>query len=423
MATSIPARTMRAPGEVAALLGAESRPRWRRAVRLTLLVIVLAAVVSVALRLARGFGPGQEPRYRTAAVTRGDLRVTITATGTLQATTTVEVGAEVSGRILKMTVDANDPVKKGQVLAVINPELLVAAVDQAAAQLKVSAAAIRVAEATRDETKLAADRALAQTKAGIGAQKDLEAANAAYARAVAQVLSAQASAALARAALVSARSTLDKATILSPIDGVILSRSMEPGQTVTAGFSTPVLFKIAENLTHMRLDVDVDEADVGRAREGQEASFTVDAYASRSFPSKVLLLLNEPTTSSNVVTYKGRLAVDNDERLLRPGMTATATIVASVEHDVVLVPNAALRFVPPAVGGGPGGPPGMGGPKRAGEVVDKDRKSLYVVEPTALRRVAVRVGATDGISTELLSDEVGPGTQLAVDTLGEGATQ
>jgi len=135
----------------------------------------------------------------------------------------------------------------------------------------------------------------------------------------------------------------------------------------------------------------------------------------------VLLLLNEPTTSSNVVTYKGRLAVDNDERLLRPGMTATATIVASVEHDVVLVPNAALRFVPPTVGGGPGGPPGMGGPKRAGEVVDKDRKSLYVVEPTGLRRVAVRVGATDGTNTELLSDEIGPGTQLAVDTLGEGA--
>ncbi len=423
MATSSPARTMASPSDVAALLGAESRPRWRRVMRLALLVIVLAAAVSVALRLARGLGPGQEPRYRTAAVTRGDLRVTITATGTLQATTTVEVGAEVSGRILKMTVDANDPVKKGQVLAVINPELLVAAVDQAAAQLKVSAAAIRVAEATRDETKLAADRALAQTNAGIGAQKDLEAADAAYARAVAQVVSAQASTALARAALVSAKSTLDKATILSPINGVILSQSMEPGQTVTAGFSTPVLFKIAENLTRMRLDVDVDEADVGRAREGQDASFTVDAYASRSFPSKVLLLLNEPTTSSNVVTYKGRLAVDNDERLLRPGMTATATIVASIEHNAVLVPNAALRFVPPTVGGGPGGPPGMGGPKRAGEVVDKDRKSLYVVEPTGLRRVAVRAGATDGISTELLSDEVGPGTQLAVDTLGEGAIQ
>jgi len=382
---------------------------------------VIAAVVAVALGLRQGLRPPRDSKFRVAPVTRGDLRVTITATGTLQATTTVEVGAEVSGRILKMTVDANDPVKKGQVLAVINPELLAAAVDQAAAQLEASRAAIRVAEATRDETQLAADRARAQSKEGIGSQKDLEAALAAAARAVAQVASANASTALARAALVSARSTLDKATIISPIDGVVLSRSMEPGQTVTAGFSTPVLFKIAEDLTHMRLDVDVDEADVGRAREGQEASFTVDAYPARSFPSRVLLLLNEPKTSSNVVTYKGRLAVDNDERLLRPGMTATATIVASVEHDVVLAPNAALRFVPPTVGPGAGGPPGMGGPKHAGEVVDKDRKGVYVVEPTGLRRVAVRVGATDGTNTELLSDEIGPGTQLAVDTLGEGA--
>jgi len=423
MATSIPAPQTGAPGDVAGLLGTEGRPRSRWVRRLTILLLVIAAVVAVALGLRQGLRPPRDSKFRVAPVTRGDLRVTITATGTLQATTTVEVGAEVSGRILKMTVDANDPVKKGQVLAVINPELLAAAVDQAAAQLEASRAAIRVAEATRDETQLAADRARAQSKEGIGSQKDLEAALAAAARAVAQVASANASTALARAALVSARSTLDKATIISPIDGVVLSRSMEPGQTVTAGFSTPVLFKIAEDLTHMRLDVDVDEADVGRAREGQEASFTVDAYPARSFPSRVLLLLNEPKTSSNVVTYKGRLAVDNDERLLRPGMTATATIVASVEHDVVLVPNAALRFVPPTVGGGPGGPPGMGGPKRAGEVVDKDRKSLYVVEPTGPRRVAVRVGATDGISTELLSDEVGPGTQLAVDTLSEEAIQ
>lgn len=418
MPSSTTAPPAAAGDEIAALLGTERRPRRRWVIRLTLLLVTLTILAASALRAARRGGPGAGPKFRTAAVARGDLRVTITATGTLQATTTVEVGAEVSGRILEMKVDANDLVKKGQLLAVIDPEQLRAAVDQASAQLAAADAAIRQAEVTRDETRLAAERARAQIKEGLASQKDLEAAVAESSRAQAGVSSAVANAALARAALVSARSKLDKATIVSPIDGVVLSRSMEPGQTVTAGFSTPVLFKIAEDLTRMRLDVDVDEADVGRAREGQEASFTVEAYPSRSFPSRVLLLLNEPKTSSNVVTYQGRLSVDNTDRLLRPGMTATATIVSDLKPDVVLIPNAALRFVPPAEGPGPGGPPGMGGPRHAGEVVDKDRKTAYVVEPTGLRKVAVRVGATDGTSTELLSDEIQPGVQLAVDTLG-----
>lgn len=416
MAASPPASMAGAPDEIAALLGKPRRPRAGLGVRLTLLFFTLG-VVAAAFPLAWRRGSGRGPSYRTAEVTRGDLRVTITATGTLQATTTVEVGAEVSGRILEMTVDANDHVKRGQVMARIDPELLRAAVDQAAAQLAAAEASIREAQATRNETRLAADRAHAQVKEGLTAQKDLEAAIAAAARAEAQVASATANAALARAALVSAKSKLDKAAIVSPIDGIVLSRSMEPGQTVTAGFSTPVLFKIAEDLTRMRLEVDVDEADVGRAREGQEASFTVEAYPARVFASRVLLLLNEPKTSSNVVTYKGRLAVDNGEGLLRPGMTATATIVADRKPSIVLVPNAALRFVPPVEGPGLGGPPGTA-PKRAGQVVDKDRKNVYVVEASGLGRVAVRVGATDGTNTELLSDEIAPGTQLAVDTIG-----
>ena len=417
MATSTAPPTAVALDDVAALLGMERRPARRWGLRLAWLFVGLAVLAALSFFALRRGGAGSGPKFRTTEVARGDLRVTITATGTLQATTTVEVGAEVSGRILEMRVDANDRVKKGQVLAVIDPEQLRAAVDQASAQLAAADASIRQARATRGETKLGAARAHAQVEEGLTSQKDLEAAVAAASRADAQVASAVANAALARASLVSARSKLDKATIVSPIDGVVLSRSMEPGQTVTAGFSTPVLFKIAEDLTRMRLDVDVDEADVGRAREGQEASFTVEAYPSRSFPSRVLLLLNEPKTSSNVVTYQGRLSVDNADRLLRPGMTATATIVADLKPDVVLIPNAALRFVPPATGPGPGGPPGMGGPKRAGEVVEKDRKTVYVVEAKGLRRVAVRVGATDGTHTELVSDEIGPGAQLAVDTL------
>ena len=290
---------------------------------------------------------GEWAHYETARATRADVRVTVTATGTLEAITTVEVGAEVTGRLLTVLVDANDTVKKGQLLAEIDPEQLRAAADEARAQVGSAEAAIRQAKATRVESEKAAIRAREQAKQGLMAEKDLEAAEAAAERAEASLASSVASATRSPATLIQALSRLDKTKIISPIDGIVLSRHVEPGQTVTAGFSTPLLFKLAQDLTQMRLNVDVDEADMGRVREGQDASFTVDAYPDRTFSSKVTSLRNEPKTSQNVVTYQGVLSVDNQQRLLRPGMTCTATILADMRKDVLVVPNAALRFAPP----------------------------------------------------------------------------
>ncbi len=301
-------------------------------------------------------------------------------------------------------------------LAVIDPEQLRAAVDQSAAQLTAADASIRLARATRAEAKAAAERAKKQVADGLPAQEDLEAAIATADRSEASLASAVANAAQARAhAGVGEEQARQGDHHLADRRDRPGAARWSPEQTVTAGFSTPVLFKIAEDLTHMRLDVDVDEADVGRAREGQEASFTVEAYPDRSFPSRVLLLLNEPKTTSNVVTYKARLSVDNGERLLRPGMTATATIVADTRRDVLLVPNAALRFVPPSkTGGAPGrawpAEAGDGGRRQEGRVRGRGRK---------LRRVPVKLGATDGTSTEILGADLAPGAEVAIDTLGK----
>jgi len=189
--------------------------------------------------------------------------------------------------------------------------------------------------------------------------------------------------------------------VVSPIDGIVLSRSVESGQTVTAGFQTPVLFKLAEDLRRMELHVYVDEADVGRAREGQTASFTVDAYSERTFPSRVLSLHNEPHEENNVVTYEAVLEVDNGELLLRPGMTATASIQAETRKNVLMLPNAALRFSPPKL------------PKDIKEVPGEKR--VWVDKGGELAPVVVRTGLTDGEHVELLGGELREGTEVVID--------
>jgi HlyD family secretion protein len=216
-----------------------------------------------------------------------------------------------------------------------------------------------------------------------------------------------------RATLKSQVSRLDKTRIVSPIDGIVLSRLVEPGQTVTAGFQTPVLFKLAEDLRRMSLYVYVDEADIGRTREGQAASFTVDAYPDKVFPSKVLSLRNEPREDQNVVTYEAVLAVDNGELLLRPGMTATATIVAELRKGVLSVPNAALRFTPPSL---------------AREQAQKPRgRGVWMLsapagargEEPAPRFVPLKTGASDGQRSEVLSGALRAGDELLVDVIEE----
>jgi HlyD family secretion protein len=397
--------------DVRKVIGATARPWWKRAVWIVVAIVAALAVGLLVVRARRGAAASAAPAFELAEVKRSDVKVTVTATGLLQSVTTVEVGAEVTGKVLSVRVDANDAVKKGQILAEIDPEQLRAAVDEAAAQVSSAAAAIRLAKATKTETAQAADRARAQAAEQLISRHDLEAAVAAAERAEANLQSSVASATLANAGLKLARSKLAKTTIISPIDGIVLSRLVEPGATVTAGFTTPVLFKLAQDLTQMRLNVDIDESDIGRVREGLDATFTVDAYPDKTFPSKLYSLRNEPKTTSNVVTYQAVLSVDNAERLLRPGMTCTATIVAETRKDVLVVPNAALRFAPPVKGG-----PGADSKKTAGVEGDRrEKQRVFVLKGLTPTPVSVRVGATDGTISEIVSGDIQAGTPVITD--------
>jgi len=382
------------------------RTRGKRLKKWITLGVVLVLAAGVVLVAVRRRAQSSVPKFVTEPVQKVDIRVTVSATGKLQGLNTVEVGAEVTGKVLTVHVDDNDRVTAGQVLAELDPEQLRAAVDEASAQVLSADANIRTAEATLLETKQARVRAEEQAKQGLIAQKDLEAAQAAAARAEAAVSTARANAVVARASLKSAQSRLGKTKIVAPSDGIVLARAVEPGQTVTAGFQTPVLFRLAEDLTKLSLRVDVDEADVGRVKQGSDASFTVDAYPSRTFPSKVVSLRNEPKTSQSVVSYEAVLTVDNAELLLRPGMTATATIVSETVKDAVAVPNGALRFSPPPV---PGQPPAPA--PRAGE------KRVYVLRGATPTPLSLKTGATDGTVTQIFSTELAPGAEVIIDAV------
>lgn len=388
-------------------VGASDRSRRRRWGWALSILLVLVPAVFGGSRFLEQRRIAARPRYEQGKVTRGDIQVSVSATGTLKGRSTVEVGAEVSGRVTEVLVDYNDKVQKGQLLAVIDPERSRAAVDESVARVRESDAAIRQAKATLTEARQTRDRAQVQAKQGLVSQKELEASAAALERAEATLASAEASSTVARATLGSQRSLLDKTRIVSPIDGIVLSRSIEPGQTVTAGFTTPILFKLTEDLRRMELLVYVDEADVGRTHEGQKASFTVDAYPDKTFPSKVLSLRNEPKEENNVVTYEALLQVDNSELLLRPGMTATATIVADVRTNVLSVPNAALRFAPSKLE-----------PDQAAKPGERRVWTLNTVkgEPTP-QPVPVKTGVSDGRNTEVRESSLREGTLVITDAI------
>jgi HlyD family secretion protein len=407
--------TAKADPTVVAKLGLGKDPSaMRRVIQVVLGLAVVAGLGVAGQRYWVKRAESMRPTYELKKVSRGTLDLVVSATGTVKGLSTVEVGAEVSGKITKVNVGWNDPVEVGQVIAEIDPEQLKAALDEASARVKEADASIRQSEATRTETAQAKARAAAQAAQGLIAKSELESITAAAERAEANVLSARASATLARAALESARSRLEKTKVVSPIRGVVLSRLIEPGQTVTAGFQTPILFKLAEDLRRMSLHVFIDEADIGRTKEGQEASFTVDAYPGKVFPSTLLELRNEPKTEQNVVTYEAVLEVDNSELLLRPGMTATASIVAGRRENVLTVPSAALRFVPPA------GPRGFGPPEQ--KVMSNKptlTKKVWQLEaskegPKPVAR-EVTIGVSDGALTELLTGPLREGDEVIVD--------
>src|SRR5450432_808946 len=362
------------PDGAAILAETKSRRRRARIYQLIGLAVLLGAVGGFLLWRSKR-SSASVVNYRTAQAQVGDLKETVTATGTLKGLDSVDVGAQISGKLLKINVDFNDQVTTGQVLAEMDTVQLQSRVDQSHAQVKAADASLVLAKATQAQTKAQYLRSLDLSQKGLISSKDLDAAKADADRADASINSAVAQTTLARASLRDAETSLSYAVIRSPIDGIVLSRLVEPGQTVAASMSAPVLFTIARDLTQLRLYVDIDEADVGKVKEGQAASFLVDAWSGHGFSSKVVSVHNLPTTGQTVVTYQAVLSVDNGERLLRPGMTATATITTEERKGVLLVPNAALRFSPPVTqkAAAPGGLPFMGGAMPGGGPKNNNR--------------------------------------------------
>ena len=416
--------------EVAQVLGTARRGRYRRWIGRVLGLTVLVGLAWALLFWRSQSASATVVKYQTQPVERDDLRVTVTATGTLGALNSVEVGAEITGRVLTVGAEFNDKVTKGQVLATIDTEIYDAQVDEARARLSASYASLANSKATASEAKQKALRLKQLHDQGLTSDQDLESAMAAYERAKAAVQSDSAQVTLSAASLKVATSNVEKAIIRSPIDGIVLDRSVEVGQTVTSGLQTPVLFVLATDLKAMRLEVSIDEADVGMVSVGQPATFTVDAYPGREFASKVLAVKNMPTADSSVVTYEAWLSVDNDHRLLRPGMTATAHIVVQERHDVLLVPNGALRFTPPDARKATGFSlknlmPGRrrhggGSSPNDSESPEADSAKAAVWKLDGLgnpRRVSVRKRATDGKRTEVEAKDLAKGTPVIVNAV------
>jgi len=364
-------------------------------------------------------------RYRTAAVERGDITLTVTATGTLQPLNQVEVGSELSGTIVRVAVDFNDEVVAGQVLAQIDTSTLESRIVEGKASLQSAQAKVKEAEATELEMQTALNRCRELARQKMCSLHDVDAAVAAHARARAGVASARAQVAIAQAVLDGQLTNLSKATVRSPINGIVLDRKVEPGQTVAASFQTPELFTLAEDLAHMELLVAIDEADIGRIRQGQVANFNVDAFPGQTFNATITQVRRAPQTVEGVVSYETVLSVDNAGLQLLPGMTATAEIITREVKDTLLIPNATLRYTPPVIesetseGGSllsrlfPRRRHSSGKPK--GEHgAEREVWQLRDGKPVAL---TITVGESDGVHTEVLQGALEPGMALITEQL------
>lgn len=322
----------------------------RRPARTALLAVAVLGALAVAYATVRHFRAGDAaPRYVTQPVQRGDVAARVTATGTLSPVVQVQVGSQVSGRIKALFADYNSEVKKGQVIATLEPQLFESAVAEAEARLQSARAALTRAEAVSKNASAQHDRATSLVDSGLVAGADVDTALAERRSAEAGVVSARAEVTVARAALEQARVNLAYTTISSPIDGVVVSRSVDVGQTVAASMTAPVLFVLAEDLRKMEVHASVAESDVGRLKPGMKAEFTVDAFPDRTFAGEVKQVRFEAQTVSNVVTYDAIVTVDNASLDLRPGMTANVGFVLDQKKDVLTVASKALRFRPAGV--------------------------------------------------------------------------
>lgn len=357
---------------------------------------------------------GPAVQYETVGVTKGRIVARITATGTLSALVTVQVGSQISGRISEILVDFNSPVRKGQVLARIDPLLLDAAVEQARANGMAAQGDLATAKAHAVDAQRQYERARELRVQNLVAQADVDTAQANAEAAQAQVASAEGHLAQSRAALRQAQVNLGYATIVSPTDGVVVSRNIDVGQTVAASLQAPTLFLIAQDLRRMQVDTSVAEADVGHLQAGMAASFTVDAYPGEQFKGSVRQVRDSPQIVQNVVTYDAVIDVRNDLLKLKPGMTANVTFVFADRDNVLRVPNAALRFRPAPARA----PAGAAPPRATRGNAPADRRTVWALRAGQPTAVEIGVGVTDGSYTEVTRGELADGDAVITEAVG-----
>lgn len=389
--------------------GAGKAKRRRRIWWSALAVAVMLA--GILLTYQWYMSPSPRVEYTTAPATVSDLTVEISATGTLQPLTQVDISSELSGVVREVAVAENQQVRKGDVLAKLDTSKLEAQIERAQASAKAAAASVETARVTLKETEQALARASELARKGMATQQALDTAQAARDRAKAALDSAKASLAIANADLKLQQADLAKSTIYAPIDGIVLTRSVDPGQTVASSLQAPVLFVIAADLRKMELKAAVDEADIGQIRVGQQARFTVDAFPERPFDAEIRDISYASVTTDGVVTYDARLDVDNTDMLLRPGMTATVSVVTQQAKAVLTVPSSAFRYRPTetrergfsmlSMFTGRRGP--MRRPGQTEQPPAEGLRTLYMLENGQPRRVDVKIGSSDGDRTEVLS--------------------
>lgn len=425
------------------------KPALRKALSTLGALAVVGGVVFAGFRYARSQRP-PDLRFETTLATHGDVVAKVTATGTLSALVTVQVGTQVSGRISQLFVDYNSVVKKGQVLAKIDPQIFQASVAQASASYLVAKGNLSKARVQAADAERQYKRAKELAERQLIAQADLDTAQATRDIANATIEASLGSLEQARASLNQAQINLAYTTVISPIDGIVISRSVDVGQTVAASLSAPTLFLIAQDLTKMQVDTSVAEADVGKMNPGMSTTFTVDAYPQEHFKGTIRQIRNAPQNVQNVVTYDAVIDVANPDLKLKPGMTANATVVFAERTGVLVVPNAALRFKPPveltdkldALAGSPasgapsgsaapdpsalpmasGAPRAAGGGRRNGGAGHRggaggptDRRTVWVLRGELPSPVRVKIGLSDGTLTEIVEGDVKDGEAIVTD--------
>ena len=358
--------------------------------------IALLAIFGIGYKMLNRSADGTV--YKTQKIANGDIMESITASGTINPLSTVSVGSQASGRIAEIYVDYNSVVKKGQLLALIDQENAKATVQQREAALEIAKAQVAVEENNIKYYKKALNRISKLNASKYSTEKDLEAAERDYDNAVAQLALEQAQVKQAQASLDSAQTELSYTEIKAPVDGIVISKSVEVGQTVAASFETPEIFSVAEDLTKMQIEASVVEADIAKVKEGQKVRFTVDSYADDYFYGTVTQVRNEATTTSNVVTYTVVIGIDNSDMKLKPGMTANVEIITAEEKGVMLVPNQALRFY----------------------IDDSDNakrykdRGVWIIKNGHPERVTVKIGVSDDDNTQILESTLKIGDEVIV---------